>query len=118
MPEEAPSGRGGVRGHRPSDRSVRPRLVAAPALLLALIHSSAWRDCLETPTHGPISSPSAASSPRRRRPPLWRIASRSPSSYDGYERSKRRCAPPPTSSATPGNPSAASASANPPPFPP
>jgi hypothetical protein len=40
MPEEAPSGRGGVRGHRPSDRSVRPGLVAAPALLNALIHRS------------------------------------------------------------------------------
>jgi hypothetical protein len=44
MPEEAPSGRGGVRGHRPSDRSVRPGLVAAPALLNALIHRSAWKD--------------------------------------------------------------------------
>jgi hypothetical protein len=43
MPEEAPSGRGGVRGHRPSDRSVRPGLVAAPALLNALIHRSAWK---------------------------------------------------------------------------
>ena len=44
MPEEAPSGRGGVRGHRPSDRSVRPGLVAAPALLNALIHRSAWKE--------------------------------------------------------------------------
>src|SRR5215213_1896056 len=59
------------------------------------------RDCLETPTHGPTSSPSASSSPRRQRPPRWRTAFRSPSSFDGYERSTRRCAPPPTSSATP-----------------
>jgi hypothetical protein len=57
MPEEAPSGRGGVRGHRPSDRSVRPGLVAAPALLNALIHRSAWKEnspkFISTKLHSP-----------------------------------------------------------------
>jgi hypothetical protein len=65
MPEEAPSGRGGVRGHRPSDRSVRPGLVAAPALLNALIHRSAWKGY--SPKFGVASAPpsSATRDPER-----------------------------------------------------
>src|SRR5918994_6856466 len=93
----------------PADRSVA---------LSCSIHRAAERDRLETPTHGPTASPSAASSPRRQRPPRWRTTSRSPCPFDGCERSTRRCAPPPTYALGLGSLWAASTSASPPPCPP
>jgi hypothetical protein len=86
MPEEAPSGRGGVRGHRPSDRSVRPGLVAAPALLNALIHRSAWKGysrkfgCKIVHNTGPMRAlrhiPDVGKHTRRRYMLWWRIKMR------------------------------------------
>jgi hypothetical protein len=97
---------------RASPTSASPVLAAAPALPLALIHRSAWRNCLGSLRHGPTVSPSVVPSRRRRTPLRLRTAFRNPCSCAGFGPAKRRSSLPPTSWATPETLAAASASAS------
>jgi hypothetical protein len=75
--------------------------------------NSSSRNCLERLRDGLTDSPSAVSSPRRRRLARLRTASRNPCSSSCSERASRTCALPPTSfSATPESLWTASASAS------
>src|SRR5215204_3705919 len=62
---------------------------------------TAERNCLETPTHRPTSSPSGASSPRRRTLRRSPTAPRSPCSSSGCGKSRRRSFPRPSVAAAP-----------------